>query len=107
MTVIGSLTRSRSIALNKFVIETATGPSTAVTVAATSTANVSIPISSELRNDIQYIETVKIAGLPANLLASQIDFSPTAITLRVTNPTASAITIAANSLTVTYVAMGS
>jgi hypothetical protein len=107
MTVIGSLTKSRGKALNKIVLETATGPSADVAVAAASTADVSISIPSELKHDIQSIQTVKIAGLPANLSVSQINFSSTAITLRATNPTAADITIAANSLTVTYVAVGS
>jgi hypothetical protein len=107
MTVIGSLTKSRGKALNKIVLETATGPSANVNVGAASTADVSISISSDLKHDIQSIETVKVAGLPANISVSQVNFSSTAITLRATNPTADAITITANSLTVTYIAVGS
>jgi hypothetical protein len=107
MVVIGSLTKSRGRALNKVVVETATGPSAAVTVSAASSADISIPISSDLKNNIQGIGTIKITGLPTNITATQINFSSTAITLRATNPTASAVSIAANSITVTYVGIGS
>jgi len=55
---------------------------------------------------VDSVKTVRVSGLPANILVSQVDFSPTSITFRAVNPTASAITIAANSLTVTFEAIG-
>ncbi len=106
MTVIGDLPKARGRGTRKIEIGSATGPAAAVSVAAASTADISIAIAPELKN-VDSLKVTKIAGLPANILASQIDWSATSVTLRVVNPTTAAISIAAGSITITYELIGS
>jgi len=106
MTVIANLTRAAGKGTRKVEVITATGPAAAVSVAAASTADVSIPISPTLSN-IDEVVVDSISGLPSNILASQIGYSATSVTLRAVNPTAAAISIGAGSLTIRVVIIGS
>jgi hypothetical protein len=103
--IIGNLPKAKGKGVRKVEINTATGPSATVSVAAASTADFTISISPELKN-VDAVVVIKVSGLPANVSVSQIDFSSTSVTLRAVNPTASAISIAAGSLTITYLAIG-
>lgn len=103
--IVGELPKARGMGTRKVEIGTATGPSAAISVAAASTADFTITISPELKN-VDSVKVTKISGLPANVLAVQVDWSATSVTLRVVNPTASAITIAAGSITITYELIG-
>jgi hypothetical protein len=103
--IIGNLPKAKGKGVRKVEVGTATGPSTAVSVDATSTADFTISISPELKN-VDAVVVIAVSGLPANILVSQIGFSATSVTLRAVNPTASAISIAAGSLTITYLVVG-
>jgi hypothetical protein len=104
--ILGNLPKARGRALRKVEVGSATGPAAAVSVAAASAADFTVSISPELKS-VDSLKVTRISGLPANILVSQVDWSATSITLRAVNPTASAITIAANSVTVTYELIGS
>jgi hypothetical protein len=104
--ILGNLPKARGRALRKVEVGSATGPAADVSVAAASTADFTISISPELKS-VDSLKVTKVSGLPANVLAAQVDWSATSVTLRAVNPTAAAITIAANSLTVTYELIGS
>jgi hypothetical protein len=103
--IIGNLPKAKGKGVRKVEVGTATGPASAVSVPAGSTADFTISISSELEN-VDSVKVTKISGLPANVLAVQVDWSATSVTLRAVNPTASAITIAAGSITITYELIG-
>jgi hypothetical protein len=103
--IIGNLPKAKGRGVRKVEVGSATGPASAVSVDAASTADFTISISPELKS-VDSLKVTKVSGLPANVLVSQIDFSATSITLRAVNPTASAITIAAGSLTVSYEIIG-
>jgi hypothetical protein len=103
--IVGELPKARGMGTRKVEIGTATGPSAAVSVAAASTADFSITISPELKN-VDAVVVIAVSGLPANVSVSQIGFSGTSVTLRALNPTGSAISIAAGSLTITYLVIG-
>lgn len=103
--IVGELPKARGMGTRKVEIGTATGPRAAVSVAAASTADFSITISPELKN-VDAVVVIAVSGLPANISVSQIGFSGTSVTLRAVNPTASAISIAAGSLTITYLVIG-
>jgi hypothetical protein len=105
MPVIGNIPKARGRGVRKVELGSATGPGSDVSVGAGSVVEFSVAVSPTLRN-VDSVKTVRVSGLPANILVSQVDFSPTSITFRAVNPTASAITIAANSLTVTFEAIG-
>jgi len=105
MAVIANLARGLGKGTRKIEVITATGPAADVSVGAGVTANLDISISPELGN-VEEVIVESISGLPDNILANQIGFSTTAVTLRAVNPTAAAITITANSLTIRAVVIG-
>ena len=105
MTVVGELPRARGMGSRKVEVGTAVGPASDVAVGAGSVAEFSIAIAPSLKH-VDTVKAVAVSGLPAGILASQVGFTATSIVLRAVNPTASAITIAANSLTVTFEAIG-
>jgi len=105
MPIIASLVKKYGEGVRKVEVLTATGPAADVSVGAGATADFSISISPEL-GTIEEVIVDRITGLPANILASQIDFTATSVTLRAVNPTAAAITITAGAITIRVVIIG-
>jgi len=105
MAVIANLARGLGKGTRKIEVITATGPEALVSVGAGATADITIPISSEL-SEVEDVIVDSISGLPANILAGQIGFASDSVTLRAVNPTAGAIDIAADSLTIRAVVIG-
>jgi len=105
MAVIAGLLKARGRGIRKVEVLTAKGPAADTSVGATATADFDIAISPELTNLVSAM-AVEVSGLPANILVSQIGFSDKAISFRAVNPTAAAITITANSVSITVEAVG-
>jgi len=106
MTIIANLPKPLGKGTRKLEVITATGPAVDVSVGAGATADIEIAISPELAS-VEEVQVESISDLPANILASQIGFSATAVDLRAVNPTAAAITITAGSLTIRALIIGS
>lgn len=98
--VIGQLADGR-----KIPCEVGVGPATPVSVDAGATVDIDIPIVPELRV-IDTLVVSSIAGLVGGLCLQGITWTATGIKLRVFNPTATAITQGANTVTVTYITIG-
>jgi len=105
MSVVGQLERPRGIGKYKVSHGSATGPAADVSVAATSAADISITISIGFTN-LERGGIERITGLPDGVVLVGFSMSATAITIRVYNTTAGAITVTAGSITVSFVAIG-
>jgi len=99
MTVVGNIPRPLGRGTRKLERLTATGPAADVSVPATGGADVAISISPEIKT-VEDVGVQSISGLPANIAVGNIATSATSVTLHAVNPTATAITVSAGSVTV-------
>jgi hypothetical protein len=89
----------------KLVTASAKGPASNVSVAAGATANIDLAVSANPASVKELIAIATIIGLPTGLAIAGISF-PNTSTVRIVvfNPTSSAVTVTANSVTVTVLA---
>jgi len=89
----------------KLVTASAKGPASDVSVAAGATANIDLAVSANPASIKELIALATVAGLPTGLAIAGISF-PNTSTVRIVvfNPTSSAVTVTANSVTVTVLA---
>jgi hypothetical protein len=89
----------------KLVTASAVGPASNVNVAAGATANIDLAVSANPASIKELIAIATIAGLPTGLAIAGISF-PNTSTVRIVvfNPTSSAVTVTANSVTATVLA---
>jgi len=106
MAILAKLLKPRGLAARKLEIFDAKGPAAGVSVAAGAGADVSISISPALKN-VDEVGVLAISGLPANIGVGNVATSATSITLHAINPTAAAITVSADSVTVKVIVIGS
>jgi hypothetical protein len=84
----------------KIVEATATGPAAAVSVGAGAAADVDLAVAANPASIKEVLALKSLSGLPDGVVLVGVSYpSPTTVRVRVFNPTAAAITIAANSVT--------
>jgi hypothetical protein len=89
----------------KLVTAGAVGPASDVSVAAGATANIDLAVSANPASIKELIALATVAGLPTGLAIAGISFIGTStVRIVVFNPTASAVTVTANSVTATVLA---
>jgi len=89
----------------KLVTASAKGPASDVSVAAGATANIDLAVSANPASIKELIALATVAGLPTGLAIAGISFiGTTTVRIVVFNPTAAAVSVAANSVTATILA---
>jgi len=89
----------------KIATATAVGPAAAVSVAAGAAADVDLTVAANPAKIVKILGITSIAGLPSGIVLAGVTYPTlTTIRLRVFNPTASAITVTANSVSATILA---
>lgn len=84
-----------------------TGPAQDTTVAAGGTADITITVDTGIKRPAESMGIVSISGLPSGVYIADItvDAANKTVTLTLANPGSSDVTVSANSITVTAIAV--
>ena len=109
MTIIGVLDKDKygEVQKPRVIYETKTAPSSDLTITATSTTTIQVPVASEYPHKIKYAGIESISGLPSDVKVQSFSFDKTnkLLTIVLYNSSTSDVTVTANSIEITILSI--